>query len=206
MPNKRDRSFLEAVLQNMEAAIDLATENEAVKAIPVIGTAFKVCQGLDDLRSRAFAAKLSRFVSDPHLRTEASSAKIKRKVQENPEEAIEIGEALFLVLDRLIDLDKPAVLAKVYVAYLDDLLKPDELKRIAQAVDHAFGEDLKAFLEADQLHLHDESQPWMPLLEPAGLTSSTVDRAPPGLARASRSVTRIGHALWNAWRHEPREP
>jgi hypothetical protein len=206
MPPKRDHHFLEALLQNAEAAADLFTENEAVKAIPVIGTAIKICHGLDDIRSKALAAKLSAFVSEPHLQTEASRAKIKNKLQGSPKETAETGEVLFLVLDRLIDLDKPQVLAKAYVAYLDDQMSSTELKRIAQAIDLAFGEDLNAFLAAEQIRLHDDTQPWMALLEPAGLTSSSVGRAPPGHARTSRSVTSIGHILWKAWRYVPTEP
>jgi len=205
MQPKRDRNFLEAFLQNAEAGVDLLTDNEAVRAVPVIGTAFKLCKGLDDLRSKILAAKLRRFLSDPNLQSESARDKIKRKILEDEDQASAVGEALFLVLDRLTDLDKPTVLAKAYVAYLDDLMSSTDLRRMAQAIDLAFADDLLAFLESDQLHLHDDTKPWMTLLESTGLTSSTVNRAPPGLARTSRSVTAVGHSLWKAWRYAPTE-
>lgn len=64
MPKQRDRPLLEALLTNVEAITDSLTDNEAVRSVPVIGTAFKVCKGLDDLRSRTLAAKLERFLTD----------------------------------------------------------------------------------------------------------------------------------------------
>jgi hypothetical protein len=205
MREKRSHHLVEAFLQNVEAAADLLTDNEAVKAIPVVGTAVKLCQGLDDIRARALAAKLQAFIAEPHLQSPAASEKIKRKLATNSEEFGSVGEVLFLVLERLIDLDKPQILAKVFVAYLDEAVSQSELKRLAQAVDLAFGEDLLAFLNAEAIQLQDETQPWMPLLEPSGLTASQVDRAPPAHARTRRRVTSLGNALWKAWRHVPKE-
>jgi hypothetical protein len=201
-----DRPFLEAVLENSEAAFDLLTDNEAVKAIPVVGTAFKLCKGLDDLRSRALAAKLRRFLDHPQMRDDSIREKIKRNVQEDPDNAARVGETLFLVLDRFVDLDKPVVLSKVFVAYLDGLMNASELRRLAQAVDVAFGDDLRLFLQASEAELADEGSYWMALLEPAGLTQSSVPRAPPGRSRLLRSVTPLGQLLRKAWKHGASQP
>ena len=87
MSKPKDRHLLEATLTNIEVAIDAVTSNEAVAAIPVIGTAFKVCKGIDDLRSRAFAAKLRNFVLSPDLCKPAAKEAILKKVQASPEDA-----------------------------------------------------------------------------------------------------------------------
>lgn len=203
MQSRRNHHLVEAFLQNAEAAVDLLTENEAVKAIPVVGTAVKLCHALDDVRSRALAAKLQAFITEPHLHSAAARKKIQRKLDADAEAFSSVGETLFLALDRLIDMDKPSVLAKVFIAYLDEVISASDLRRLVQAVDTAFGEDLAAFLQAEQIQLHDETQPWMPMLEPSGLTRSSVGRAPPGLARSRLSVTPLGQALWKAWRHIP---
>lgn len=81
MPHKRDPHFFEALLENAEAAADLLTDNEMVKAIPVVGTAVKLCKGFDDIRSRVLAAKLQAFLTEPHLQTEDARAKIEQKVR-----------------------------------------------------------------------------------------------------------------------------
>ena len=98
MTTKRDRPFLEAMLEGAEAAIDLAIDNEAVRAVPVIGTAFKIARGFDDLRSKVLAAKLARFLTEPGMQTNATRTKMRRKLAESAEEASAVGEALFLVI------------------------------------------------------------------------------------------------------------
>jgi len=207
MPRNQDRNFLEAFLTNAEAVVDALTDNEAVRAVPVVGTAFKLCKGFDDVRSRALAAKLSKFLTEPAMRTGVTAEKLQQKILADTVEANRVGETLFLVIDKLTDLEKPLVLARAYVAYLDDVLPASDLKRIARAIDMAFAEDLFAFLNAEESELSermddpmDSKRLWMRPLEPSGLTSSNVGRAPPGAARTSRTVTQLGHTLRNAWR------
>ena len=207
MPRNRDHNLLEAFLTNAEAIVDTLTENEAVRAVPVVGTAFKLCKGFDDARSRALAAKLSRFLTEPAMRTGVTAAKLQKKILADAEQANRVGETLFLVIDKLTDLEKPLVLARAYVAYLDDVLSASDLKRIARAIDMAFAEDLFAFLDAEESELGERSddpmdsgRPWIRPLEPSGLVSSNVGRAPPGAARTTRTVTQLGHTLRNAWR------
>lgn len=124
MSDRRERDFLEAFLEGSEAAIDLATDNEAVKAVPVVGTAIKLLKGFDDMRSRALAAKLTKFLMEPALQSEKMRAKLRIGISASDEEARKVGECLFLVLDRMTDLDKPSLLAKAFVAYLDRTLAP----------------------------------------------------------------------------------
>jgi hypothetical protein len=212
MPPKTDRNFLEAFLTNAEATIDTLTDNELVSAIPIVGTAFKICKGLDDVRSRALAAKLAIFLTEPGMRTDAASEKLKYKIQADSAEAAKVGEVLFLVIDRLTDLEKPLILARAYVAYLSDDLSASDLKRIARAIDIAFADDLFTFLDTDEVELNerfddpmDSRRPWVRPLESSGLTSSNVGRAPPGAARTSRTVTQLGHALRRVWRKYGRE-
>ena len=69
MPRPKERNLLEAALLNIEVVVDAATTNDAIASIPVIGTAFKVCKAIDDIRARALAAKLHGFVSEPGLRS-----------------------------------------------------------------------------------------------------------------------------------------
>lgn len=197
---KSEHHFIEAALQNFEVVADAFTDNSAIAAIPVIGTAVKICRGLDDFRSMAFAAKLLKFIAEPKLRTEAAAQKIREKIVENPDEAARVGESLFLVLDRLIDLDKPAILAKCYLAYLNGIVSVEDLQRLGQAIDHAFAADLHAFL-GGELDEHEDRRPWMMNLVPSGLTFSTVRPMPP--VKTQYSATPLGRLLWSSLRQAP---
>lgn len=207
MPN--ERNFLEAVLENIEVAVDAVTDNEAVASIPVVGTAIKVCKGIDDLRARAFAAKLERFVSSLELTTDSAKDALVRRVQASPEEARKVGETLFLVLDRFIDLDKPEMLAKVFIAYVDRAISATDLQRLAQAIDIAFADDLRELLRAEE-HVvmgnisRRANYPWMETLIPSGLAINSASGV--GAVRMSNEVTLLGQLLWKAWRHARDEP
>ena len=57
----KKETLIEAALENVEALIDVFTDNEILKSIPVVGTALKVIKGAGDIRDRLFAAKLMTF-------------------------------------------------------------------------------------------------------------------------------------------------
>lgn len=202
MSEKKDRNFLEAFLEGGEAALDLLTDNEAVKAVPVIGTAFKVLKGFDDARDRALAAKLERFIRDPSLQSDRVREKLKNGISSNAEEATRVGETLFLVLEKMTDLDKPSLLARVFRAYLDDVITSADLRRLSHALDGAFTDDLVA-LEHWQESAHvSYGIEWKQPLVGVGLTrvvtGQTIDR----MTEVHYELTELGRklhrALWHA--------
>ena len=207
MPRPKERNLLEAALLNIEVVVDAATTSEAIASIPVIGTAFKVCKAIDDIRARALAVKLHGFVSEPGLTSVAAKTALAQKLRDSPDEARKVGETLFLVLDRFIDLDKPALMAKVFVAYLHDVVPARELQRLAQAIDIAFAEDLKALVEADEFCVFGNSKedayaPWRKMLLPSGLTINNAGGVT--VVKTSYDVTPLGQSLWKALHHVPK--
>jgi hypothetical protein len=135
--------------------------------------------------------------------------KIRKKVQTSPDEATKVGETLFLVLDRFIDLDKPELLAKVFLAYVDDVVSAAELQRLAQAIDLAFSEDLKQLISGrEQVVLGSpidgEGDNWKALLVTSGLTTTTTRGIGP--VTITYAVTPLGQALWRAFQHVEKRP
>lgn len=206
-PKQGDRNFLEAGLLNAEALARGLADNEAIAAIPIVSTAVKIARGIDDFRAKIFAAKLSSFVSDPSLRSTQAAGRIKQKFAQSPEEGVKIGETLLLVLDKFIDMDKPAILAKVFVAYIDSAISAEDLKRIAQGIDLAYGSDLHNLLTAEDIHktsADDSSRIWLVTLANSGLTMFRVSGRPVGGAATYFEVTELGKKLWSACRHTPK--
>lgn len=202
MSDRRERNFLEAFLEGGEAIIDLATENEAVKAVPVIGTAVKLLKGMDDMRSRALAAKLTKFLTEPALQSETIRAKLRAGISTSDEEARKVGESLLLVLDRMTDMDKPSLLAKVFVAYLDEVISESELRRIAQALNAAFIDDLLALQDWDE-SLHPKyGNEWKQLLAGSGLTQVVTGQTYGDMTEVYYQLGDLGRvlhrALWHA--------
>ncbi|MFN7156106.1 MAG: hypothetical protein ACK4OE_20750 [Acidovorax sp.] len=166
-----DRNFLEAALDNVEVLLDAATENEAVKSIPILGTAIKLCKGYDDLRNKAFAAKVYKFVMEPSLQSAQSKARLQTELHTREGAAEEVGEALFLTLEKLADMRKPALLAQVFVAYLDNVIDVSTFRRLAAATDQAYFDDLELLLEVPDDHSKKEGLVWKMRLLGTGLVS-----------------------------------
>ncbi len=151
MPKPRERNFLEAVLENAEAYVDAITDNEALRQVPVIGTALKVCKGMDDLRSRVLMAKLAQFIEAPALQPARVKLQMQQKLRSDPETQAAVGETLFLVIEKVTNLEKPGILAKAFAAYLDDLIDSGTLMRLAHAIDLTFLDDLQRLAKIDPI-------------------------------------------------------
>lgn len=146
MTEKAPRSILEAFMEGAEAALDLIVESDAIKAVPVVGTAFKLLKGLDDLRSRSLMGKLYKFLNEPALRDAIEARQLHEEILNNPGREQEIGEMLFLVLDKVTDMTKPALLARAYASYLNKEIDGFALESVAHAINIAFVRDLLEFL------------------------------------------------------------
>lgn len=197
----KERNFLEATFQNAEAFVDLVMDNDAVKAVPVVGTAFKICKGLDDLRSKSLAAKLARFLTDPALQAEKIKEKLRDSLATSVEECQKIGEVLFLVLERMTDLDKPSVLAKVFASYLDGIISSAELRRLAHAIDSAFMDDLNKLIDSENPIKTSSDVDWKQALAGSGLTRVVIGTTFDELGTMSYQITELGILLNRAVRH-----
>ena len=201
MTQKKERNFLEAALEAGEAALDLLTDNEAVKAVPVIGTAFKLLKGVDDMRDRALAAKLETFIRDPSLQSDPVREKLRNGISSSEEEAIKVGEMLFLVLDKMTDLEKPRLLARVFRAYLDEVITGADLRRLSHALDGAFTDDLIS-LEHWQESAHvSYGIEWKQPLVGVGLTRVMTGQTIDTMTEVQYELTELGRKLYQALWH-----
>ena len=198
----KEEPLIEAALENVEVLIDAFTENEILKSIPVVGTAIKVIKGAGDIRDRLFAAKLMTFLKalenvDPDIRE-----KMRQRVAESPNESKKVGETVLLLLDRLSDLDKADIIAKIFIAYAYGHLKSNEFQRVSQAVDQAFVYDLSIFLESHNLPKKGPSQEtFMQSLYPSGLTKIVGGKTFDTAGELYYEISPLGNKLINAYNH-----
>lgn len=167
--NSKDRPVAEAALESGEVITDILMRGDILAEIPLIGTAIKICKAADSIRDRIFAAKLSKFILSLESITEEQKNKLREKMAAGAEEAQKVGETLLLILERVTDLNKPFLLSKIFLAYIDGVVSSDELRRLSQAVDAAFADDLEQLLAADKIPEKSE-EPWMQYLIASGLT------------------------------------
>lgn len=171
MPNDNERPLLEAVLENGEVFVDAMTDGSVLAEIPVIGTAFKLCKALDAYRDRTLSARLQKFAIGLGQRDQTMAAKWREQCAKSPEEFQQVCETLFLVLERVNDLEKAVVLAKIFRSYIDGRITPNDLRRMAQAIDVSFVDDLQKLIAA-QAPPTKSADPWLRFLTPTGLTQA----------------------------------
>jgi len=200
MSTPRERPVLEATLEAGEAVFDAIVQGNALADVPVIGTAFKIAKAADSIRDRALAAKLARFVTKAELMPQSSRERLKAKITESPQEAIHVGETLFLVIDRITDLEKPSMLSLLFIAFIDDVLTSEELRRLCQAVDAGFADDLVSLLNAHNVP-EKSDVPWMKHLAPTGLTESHAQVGWDADGRFLYDVSNLGNKFRTAYFH-----
>lgn len=192
--------LLEAALDNAEVFIDRLIDNEIVKDVPMLGTALKVCRAGMDLRDRMFAAKIGKFVTNLDAVNEETKVKIKQKMVENHEATRKIGEMILLTLEKLTDLDKPEIIAKVFLAYIDGHLTNKEFRRLIEVIDLSFIDDLNVFLQLRNPPMKSK-EAFLRYLARSGVTEVVAGQTWNDSGELYYEVTRLGNKLINAYRH-----
>jgi len=199
MPKKDSSALTEAGLETSEVIVDVLSNGAIWADIPVIGTALKLCRAADEVRQALFAAKLARFISNLNEATDQEKAAIRLKVERSAHETSKIGETLILVLEQVTDMDKPAMLARLFVSYAEDVVSVIELRRLCQAINLAFADDLRTFLEAN---VDDRSAAWMESISVAGLSRPAGGTTYDTDGEIFYDLTPLGTALRRAHAHK----
>jgi len=123
-----------------------------------------------------FADKLVEFLQALDQMTPEAREKFTEKMAESQEETQKVGETLLLVLEKITALDKAQILAYVFIAYTQGRIGSADFRRLADAIDQAFIDDLKELLN---IKPNGRSQaPYMKHLERAGLTFADLNKIP----------------------------
>jgi hypothetical protein len=191
----KERPVLDLVASGGEAVSDILMKDELFAAVPVFSTAFKAMKALDSMRDRMFVAKLVAFVSEVDAAPPVVREEIARKLAEE-NDGRKAGETLLLVLEKLTDMDKPALLGALLVHYGHGRVSAVELRRLVSAVDVAFGDDLAAFLDESPESIQTGgNQAHREVLMPAGLTRLVVGETIKALGSAHFQSTELGELL-----------
>jgi len=126
-----------------EYELDSFLDEGVLKEIPGIKLAIACKKIWGAIQDQLFLKKVAAFLSSsPKFTKEEVDAFVVDHWR--GDEAKRLGETVVLILDRLDDLDKPAMLAKVFAAFVRRHINYDALRRLAAGIDHSSIQDLKA--------------------------------------------------------------
>jgi hypothetical protein len=118
-----------------EIGIDQLFDDGVLREIPVIGTLKALFNIGVGIRDHLFIKKLIRFLS---VISDVPKEQRQRQIDEmdnSSEESKRVGETVMLLLDKANDMQKPALMAKAFRAYLLGEIDVTSLHRLWYAID-----------------------------------------------------------------------
>ncbi len=200
MSTPKDHPVVEAALEGGEVVAEIFTHSEILAEVPFVGLAIRVCKAADAIQDRMFAMKLAGFLQNLEGISEEQKSKLKKKMSAKPEEARKVGETLLFVLARVTDLDKPVLLSQIFLAYIDNVITNGEFRRLAQAVDTTFADDLQSLLTTHKIP-EKSAEPWMQYLVASGLTQLVAGQTFGDIGKLYYEITPLANKLRNAYFH-----
>jgi hypothetical protein len=137
--------MLEFAATTAEVLADEVMRGELLEAIPVVDLAVKFLKARDTISDQLYAKKLVQFVRGFGTFDSGQRERIASSLAQS-DEGRKAGETLLLVLDRLTDFDKAGLLGLFFRRFADGQIDGATLRRVANALDVAFADDLQAFL------------------------------------------------------------
>ena len=128
----------ELASEGAEVALDNFLSDGVLKDIPIFGSLYKIYQAGHSIRDAIFAKKVFRFLTG--LKDIPSSQR-KAFIEKMDGSEIfnhRVGEKLIVILDRLDDLDKPTIIARLFNATVCETIKFETFLKLASIVDKAF--------------------------------------------------------------------
>lgn len=112
------------------------------KDVPWVGWVFKAKNIYNTVSDRLFLAKIMSFIlSIDEISSEEKSSYI-AKIDEDPKFRNKLHSTLLLILEKINDIEKPAMLAKVFSAYLKNYISFDDFHLLADSINTAYIGDL----------------------------------------------------------------
>lgn len=131
------KDLAEILGDSLEFGIDACLDDSILRDVPFVGAAFKLYSIGSKVHDKHCYIKLVSFIQSVNS-GECTAAKIQERKVKFAEKASfrkQELEYILILIDRYIGFEKPQMLGKIYLAYLDGDLNWDDLTRYAEIVD-----------------------------------------------------------------------
>lgn len=121
----------------VEVGIDSIMDDNLLKDVPFISTAVSIYRIGKSVRERHHIKKLAAFLNEIGNNTanEEKREKYREKFQTNDKFRNQELEYIMVLIDRYIGFEKPKMIAKLYLAYLDGNIMWEEFLMYAEVID-----------------------------------------------------------------------
>lgn len=146
-----NKETIECISNFTEIGLDAIMENGVLKDIPFISTAVSIYKIGNSIKERHNIKKLIEFLNaiNNGILDENKRLEYQEKFKNNEKFRNQEIEYLLILIDRYISYDKPRILAKLYLAYLDGNINRNEFQKYSAIIDSLLPEDIYALNTLD---------------------------------------------------------
>lgn len=128
----------------LEAGLDSVFEDSLLKDIPLLSTAVSLYNIGHSIKERHYFKKLARFIQalNDGLAGDAEAQVFRDRILRDQKKSMKELEYILILVDRYISDGKSAVIAKLYLAYLDSRLSWEEFSVYSEVTYQLFMNDL----------------------------------------------------------------
>ena len=143
-----ETSDLENIDVNLaEVAIDSILKDGALKDLPIVGTIVGLSKFGFKLRENIFLKKVLKFLFELKSISQEKRQKFLKRIEASEDYNNKVGEALILILDKLVDLEKPQLIGKLFASCIREEIDYKTFLKLSYLVDNLFLPDLISLRE-----------------------------------------------------------
>lgn len=126
----------------LEVALDYVLDEDIIKDIPIVRTIAGLYKATVSIRDRALVKKLVNFLSSLSSVSQEVRQQFRARMNNDEKFKCKVGEKLLLIIERLDDMGKPALIALSFQAFMEEHINFEMFQRLACAIDKSFYTDL----------------------------------------------------------------
>jgi hypothetical protein len=130
-----------------EVGLDAILKDGIFRELPVISTIVGVTKTVLAIRDKLLLRKIYSFLQELHGISETEKERFATDMENDPKYQRQVGENLIMLLDRLDDLGKPTLVARVFKAYLKGGINYHQFLHFTAVIDKILVKDLQNLLE-----------------------------------------------------------
>lgn len=134
-----------------EIGIDAVMNEGFLKEVPILSTAVSVYKIGNSIRERHYVKKLALFIFalNKGMADDRTRDYYKHKITEDPKKRNKELEYILILIDRYLHANKPSLLAKLYLSYLDDVITWNDFTKYSEVVDRFLPGDCETLISAN---------------------------------------------------------
>ena len=135
-----------------EVGLDTVLEDGVLKEIPIIKTVISLYKIGRTIRDRVYVKQLGAFINEirQHTINEEKRQQYINKFVENEKFRSRELEHLLVIISRYLGYEKPKMLAKIYLAYLDEQIDWNRCSQYSEIIDRFLIGDFETLDKSDE--------------------------------------------------------